>query len=86
MVSSLTLYPDTTVMNNDAITQLYVAYKFLNCDPAELETPVSLPKPAPNRPIHYNFKKGERFLHELSRTSKFINKAQIREIHKYWYI
>ncbi|CAB4032458.1 fantom-like isoform X1, partial [Paramuricea clavata] len=57
MVSSLTLYPDTTVMNNDAITELYVAYKFLNCDPAELETPVSLPKPAPNRPIHYNFKK-----------------------------
>lgn len=61
MVSSLMLYPDTAVVNNDAITQIFVAYKFLNCDPAELETPVSLPKPAPNRPIHYNFKKGERF-------------------------
>lgn len=54
------LYPDTTVINNEAISQLFVAYKFLNCDPAELETPVSLPKPAPNRPIHYNFKKGEK--------------------------
>ena len=53
------LYPDTTVINNDAITQLFVAYKFLNCDPEELETPVALPKPAPNRPIHYNFKKGK---------------------------
>lgn len=57
------LYPDTTVINNDAITQLFVAYKFLNCDPAELETPFSLPKPAPDRPVHYNFKKGEEFLH-----------------------
>ena len=55
------LYPDTAVINNDAITQLFVAYKFLNCDPAELETPLSMPKPAPNRPIHYNFKKGEKF-------------------------
>ncbi len=67
------LYPDTTVINNDAITQLFVAYKFLNCDPAELETPVALPKPAPNRPIHYNFKKGEKCLHQLICTFQFIN-------------
>lgn len=58
MVGSLTLYPDTNVINNDAITQLFVAYKFLNCDPAELETPVALPKPVANRPIHFNFRKG----------------------------
>lgn len=56
MVSSLTLYPDTTIIRNPSITQLFVAYKFLNCDPAELETPVSLPKPPANRPIHFNFK------------------------------
>ena len=58
MVSSLTLSPDTTILKNQSITQIFVAYKFLNCDPAELETPMSLPKPAANRPIHFNFKKG----------------------------
>lgn len=57
MVSSLTLYPDTTLIRNQSITQIFVAYKFLNCDPEELETPMSLPKPAANRPIHFNFKK-----------------------------
>lgn len=59
MVNSLTLYPDTSIINDASITQLFVAYKFLNYDLGELETPVSLPKLPPYQPIHYNFKKGE---------------------------
>ena len=36
---------------------MFVSYKFLDADPEELETPVSLPVPKANRPISYNFKK-----------------------------
>ena len=43
----------------DNIRQLFVSYKFLDYDPEQLETPMSLPKPKPNRPISFNFKKGK---------------------------
>ena len=41
----------------DKVQQLFVSYKFLNFQPEELETPISLPKPKPNRPISWNFRK-----------------------------
>jgi len=57
IISSLTLFDDAPVLEVDRIKQLYVSYKFLDCDPEALETPISLPKPKPNRPISFNFKK-----------------------------
>ena len=57
-VGSLMLYDNAAVYSVDNQVQLYVAYRFLDEDPASLETPDSLPLPKPNRPIHYNFKKG----------------------------
>ena len=31
--------------------------EFLNYDPAELESKNSMPKPAANQPVHFNFRK-----------------------------
>eukprot|EP00794_Sanderia_malayensis_P018807 gene18807-20703_t len=56
-VASLTLNKNASIYNLDKQVQLYVAYRFLDEDPATLETPDSLPLPPPDRPIHYNFKK-----------------------------
>jgi len=58
IVSSLTLFEGATLLEMDNIKQLFVSYKFLDCDPEQLETPISLPKPKANRSISYNFKKG----------------------------
>ncbi|XP_020602821.1 protein fantom-like isoform X2 [Orbicella faveolata] len=56
-VTSLTLHPEASILDDPNVKQVFVAYKFLDCDPADLETPISLPKPAPYRPISFNFKK-----------------------------
>jgi len=56
-ISSLTLYDDSPLLQVDSVQQLFVSYKFLDYDPEMLETPMSLPKPKPNRPIYFNFKK-----------------------------
>ncbi|XP_077868086.1 protein fantom-like [Saccoglossus kowalevskii] len=56
-VFSLMLDEESDVMQDDKIQRLYVEYRFLGVDPAELETPFSLPKPKPNQRISYNFKK-----------------------------
>ena len=58
-VTSLTLHPEASILDDPNVKQVFVAYKFLDCDPAELETPISLPKPAPYRPMSFNFKKGK---------------------------
>lgn len=58
-VASLMLYENASLYNLENQVQLYVAYRFLDEDPATLETPDSLPLPKPNRPIHFNFKKGK---------------------------
>lgn len=60
IVSSLTIFDDAPALANDNIKQLFVSYKFLDFDPEQLETPMSLPKPKPNRPASFNFKKGKR--------------------------
>jgi len=57
IVSSLTLFDNSPVLEMDRIQQLFVSYKFLDCDPEQLETPISLPKPKANRSISFNFKK-----------------------------
>ncbi|RMX59541.1 hypothetical protein pdam_00003650 [Pocillopora damicornis] len=56
-VTSLTLDSEAPILQDPNVKQLFVAYKFLDYEPADLETPISLPKPAPYRPIYYNFKK-----------------------------
>ena len=58
-VTSLTLHSEAPILEDPNVKQLFVAYKFLDCDAADLETPISLPKPAAYRPISFNFKKGK---------------------------
>lgn len=58
-VTSLTLHPEASILDDPNVKQVFVAYKFLDYEPADLETPISLPKPAPHRPISFNFKKGK---------------------------
>jgi len=58
-VTSLTLHPEASILDDPHVKQVFVAYKFLDYEPADLETPISLPKPAPHRPISFNFKKGK---------------------------
>lgn len=58
-VGSLTFHSGASILDDPHVKQLFVAYKFLDYDPADLETPISLPKPAPDRPISYNYKKGK---------------------------
>ncbi|XP_062566792.1 protein fantom-like [Saccostrea cucullata] len=56
-ISHLSLNENATVLDNDNVKQLFVAYNFLGIDPQDLETPFSLPKPKANIPIAYNFTK-----------------------------
>jgi len=56
-IACLTFFETATLYNHENQIQLYVAYRFLDVDPATLETPDSLPLPQPNKPIHFNFKK-----------------------------
>ena len=61
-ISSVTLDADTRIMNDKAIQMLFVEYRFLGVDLMELETPYSLPKPAPGNSIVFNFRKSNYFL------------------------
>ena len=54
----MTLFSEAPFLDDPNVKQLFVAYKFLDCEPADLETPMSLPKPLADRPIYFNFKKG----------------------------
>ncbi|XP_068723024.1 X-linked retinitis pigmentosa GTPase regulator-interacting protein 1-like [Montipora capricornis] len=56
-VTSLTLFSEAPFLNDPSVQNLFIAYRFLDCEPADLETPISLPKPAPDRSISFNFKK-----------------------------
>jgi protein fantom len=57
VVWSLSLLEDAPVLADDSVQQLFVEYKFLNCDAAELETPFSLPKKSAGYTMSYNFQK-----------------------------
>ncbi|XP_048761199.1 X-linked retinitis pigmentosa GTPase regulator-interacting protein 1-like [Ostrea edulis] len=56
-ISHLLLNEQAAVLNNDNVKELFVAYNFLGIEPAELETPFSLPKPKANNPVTYNYTK-----------------------------
>ncbi|BFZ12751.1 hypothetical protein BsWGS_15789 [Bradybaena similaris] len=57
VVSEVSFEPNSPPMLDDNIKQLYVEYRFYGVDPAETETPFSLPKPRANQPITFNFSK-----------------------------
>ena len=58
VVWSLSLHEDAPVLSDNSVQQLFVEYKFLTCDAAELETPFSLPKKSAGYTMSYNFQKG----------------------------
>ncbi|XP_033116274.1 protein fantom-like isoform X2 [Anneissia japonica] len=56
-ISHVSLEPETRVVEDENVERLFVEYRFLGCQPEELETPFSLPKPKPDHHIVFNFKK-----------------------------
>ncbi|XP_067934908.1 protein fantom-like [Watersipora subatra] len=57
-VSHLTIREDAQLMSNPDIRRLFVAYNFLAVNPADLETPISLPKPKKaGQQLTFNFRK-----------------------------
>lgn len=58
-ISSFTLKEGSQVLKRKDIKKLFVSMDFLNYDPSELESAMALPKPAPNEPSNYNFRKSE---------------------------
>lgn len=59
-VSHLSINDDSAIMRDPDIKRLFVAYNFLDVNPAELETPISLPKPrSSDQQITFNFRKGQ---------------------------
>ncbi|XP_052231915.1 protein fantom-like isoform X2 [Dreissena polymorpha] len=56
-INHISLEENSPAMENESIRQLFVEYKFLGIDPAETETPFSLPKPKPYHNIQFNFSK-----------------------------
>lgn len=59
-VSHLSLQEDADIMKDSSIKRLFVAYNFLGINPAELETPMSLPKPRKShQQMKFNFRKGK---------------------------
>lgn len=56
------LNKECKAMARPEVQRLYIAYSFLGRDGAELETPVSLPKPKDcTEKCYFNFKKSELF-------------------------
>lgn len=58
-IVSLAFYPESEVMFDENIEQVYVEYKFYDLPLSETETPVSLRKPRAGEEIHFHFSKGE---------------------------
>ncbi|XP_016021049.2 X-linked retinitis pigmentosa GTPase regulator-interacting protein 1 isoform X4 [Rousettus aegyptiacus] len=56
-IVSLAFYPESEVMFDENIEQVYVEYKFYDLPLSETETPVSLRKPRAGEEIHFHFSK-----------------------------
>lgn len=61
-ISSFTFKESSEVMARDDVKKLFVGMNFLNYDPADLESKNSMPKPNPNEPVHFHFRKSKSFL------------------------
>jgi len=58
-IGYLTIKEDTHIISDPDIKRLFIAYNFLGINPAELETPISLPKPKnSSQHLTFNFRKG----------------------------
>ena len=57
-VSNFTLNERSDVINRPEVKRLFVGVTFLDFDPAAMESK-SLPKPLPNVPVHFNFRKSK---------------------------
>ena len=57
IISDFEAAKDAKFVEDDQVSQLYVEYKFLDLPVEDLETPFSLPKPAPQEKITFNFRK-----------------------------
>lgn len=58
-ISSFTFKESSEVMARDDVKKLFVGMNFLNYDPADLESKNSMPKPKPNEPVHFHFRKSK---------------------------
>ncbi|CAD5117963.1 DgyrCDS6705 [Dimorphilus gyrociliatus] len=57
-IGELSLCEESPLLEDNSVTDLYVAYQFLGIDPKETETPYSLNKPTEaNKPISFNFER-----------------------------
>ncbi|XP_063876362.1 protein fantom-like isoform X3 [Scylla paramamosain] len=60
-VTSMTLWPDCGILQDPMVELIFVDYHgFLGLPPDQLETPVSLPKNAPDNTLNFNF--GQEFI------------------------
>lgn len=57
VVSDFEAAKDAAFTADERVDQVYVEYRFLDLPAEELETPFSLPKPAPQEKITFNFRK-----------------------------
>lgn len=58
-MSSLTLWPDCGILQDPLVELVFVDYHgFLGLPPDQLETPLSLPKNAPDNTLNFNFGQG----------------------------
>ena len=60
-VGSFSLNERSDALRRDDIQRMFVGMNFLNYDPSELESQVTMPKAQPNVPIHFNFRKSRDF-------------------------
>lgn len=56
-IQSFCFKEDSEVMARDDVKKLFVGMQFLNYDPGDLESTTSMPKPAANQPVFFNFTK-----------------------------
>ncbi|XP_064467109.1 protein fantom-like isoform X2 [Ornithodoros turicata] len=56
-INSLVFLPGAAVLKDKSVEMLFVEFHFLDCPPAELETPFSLPKMKPPQRAVFNFRK-----------------------------
>ena len=62
-ISNFSLKENSQVMMRDDVQQLFVGMEFLNYDPVDLESKNSMPKPAANQAVHFNFRKSDKTFH-----------------------
>ena len=60
-ISSFSFKENSAVLHRDDVKKLFVGMNFLNYDPADLESKSSMPRPAANESVYFNFRKSNHF-------------------------